>query len=258
MTISKLSSSASLKQVMDKFEEISLTDFFNIDVIIRSELPQQVKEGQVVVISNTNGKIYMCKEKPNNMSNGDVFIEVNTIDSFVNMPMSSDSVVIGIPLYKTIQLLDGVDVKTECYVGINGVWTLTTPAEFYIFKEGVGIYEPLRSFTGTGCSVSASTQAITFTAEGGNGIYSRTATSVNKIDLTDYSTAEIDAVGAYSHSITITLGGKSVLFNNTRSVKTIDLSSVTGSYNLVLKLNTPVSGAVSAYIYNIKLIPKNF
>lgn len=258
MTISKLSSSASLKQVMDKFEEISLTDFFNIDVIIRSELPQQVKEGQVVVISNTNGKIYICKEKPSNMSNGDIFIEVNTINSFVNMPMSSDSVVIGIPLYKTIQLIDSVDVKTECYVGINGVWTLTTPKEFYIFKEGVGIYEPLRSFTGTGCSVSASSQVITFTAQHGSGVYDRTATSVNKIDLTDYSKAEIDAVGAYAQSLTITLGGKSVVFNKTRSVQTIDLSSVNGSYDLRFKLNTATSYAVSAYIYNIKLIPKDF
>ncbi len=33
MAISKLSTSASLKQVMDKFEEISIQDFSSIDVI---------------------------------------------------------------------------------------------------------------------------------------------------------------------------------------------------------------------------------
>ena len=39
MSIEKLSTNASLKQVMDKFEEISLTDLFSLNIIIRNELP---------------------------------------------------------------------------------------------------------------------------------------------------------------------------------------------------------------------------
>ena len=58
MAISKLSTTASLKQVMDKFEEISLQDFSSIDIITASELPAKVKEGQIVIITqNTPNKI---------------------------------------------------------------------------------------------------------------------------------------------------------------------------------------------------------
>ena len=44
MAISKLSTSASLKQVMDKFEEISIQDFSksNIDIITAKTLPSVV------------------------------------------------------------------------------------------------------------------------------------------------------------------------------------------------------------------------
>ena len=59
MAISKLNSNASLRQVMDKFEEISLSDFPNIDIVAKSKLPSQVKNGQIVCVSNNvNGKIY--------------------------------------------------------------------------------------------------------------------------------------------------------------------------------------------------------
>ena len=62
MAISKLSTSASLKQVMDKFEEISIQDFSrsNVDIITAKTLPSVVKEGQIVIITqNTPDKIYV-------------------------------------------------------------------------------------------------------------------------------------------------------------------------------------------------------
>ena len=52
MTISKLPTSASLKQVMDKFEEISLADFSSVNIITASELPSKGKEGQICIITN--------------------------------------------------------------------------------------------------------------------------------------------------------------------------------------------------------------
>ena len=52
MSIEKLPTSASLKQVMDKFEEISLQDFSNIDIVVKNELPKDVKENMIVIISD--------------------------------------------------------------------------------------------------------------------------------------------------------------------------------------------------------------
>ena len=60
MAISKLSTTASLKQVMDKFEEISLKDFSSIDIITASELPASGKEGQICIITDTEpNNIYL-------------------------------------------------------------------------------------------------------------------------------------------------------------------------------------------------------
>ena len=55
MPINKLSSNASLREVMDKFEEISFQDFSSLDIVVKTELPKTVKNGQYVIIdSNTN------------------------------------------------------------------------------------------------------------------------------------------------------------------------------------------------------------
>ena len=44
MAISKLPTSASLKEVMDKFEELSFQDFVKgFDVEVRSDLPNEAK-----------------------------------------------------------------------------------------------------------------------------------------------------------------------------------------------------------------------
>ena len=50
MPINKLPIEASLKEVMDKFEEISLIDLSKIDIVVKNELPSIVKNGQIVVI----------------------------------------------------------------------------------------------------------------------------------------------------------------------------------------------------------------
>lgn len=251
MSINKLTTNASLKQVMDKFEEISLKDFFNIDVIIRSELPKEVKDGQVVIISSISGKVYICKERPSNLSDGDVFIEIDLANSFVNMPMLSKATNIEIPLHKAIQVVGGTDVKVECYVGVDGAWKLTTKKEFYIFEPGVGIYKPLSTFTTTSCTVSISTSMITFNATGSNesGAY-RIATSKEKIDLTDYSKAEIEAQGDYT-TLLVKFGNKEISFTD-RAVKIMDLSDITGLQSLSFAISS--YGVKYGYVYSIKLI----
>ena len=77
MAISKLPTSASLKEVMDKFEEISLLDLSLIDVITATELPKTVKNGQIInyddetslVSYKTNPESYWTLDQVTNFKN---------------------------------------------------------------------------------------------------------------------------------------------------------------------------------------------
>ena len=57
MTISKLPANASLKQVMDKFEEISFQDFSSMDIITSTELPITTLSRAV---QNANACVSIC------------------------------------------------------------------------------------------------------------------------------------------------------------------------------------------------------
>lgn len=255
MTISKLSTNASLKQVMDKFEEISLGDFSSVDITIKNSLPQIVKENQVVVISNTNGKVYIGKRRPSTLLEGDVFIDISNYQAFVNMTIDAKNSCIYVPLHKAIQYVGGKDVEVDCYIGVNGVWTKTTRGYFYIFEPGVGMYEPLSSFTysDTNCSVSVSKEYITYTVSPPAN-YTKHATSVGKIDLTEFKKAEIEVQTPFTSTFEIYLGGKGALFDkDVRETRTIDLSNVTGEHNLKFSVYAGYS-TVNIRIYSIKLI----
>lgn len=76
MAINKLPTNASLKEVMDKFEEISLSDFSNIDVVVKSELPNEVENGQIVVISNNYNNITIAYDYPSSPLLNDVFVRI--------------------------------------------------------------------------------------------------------------------------------------------------------------------------------------
>ena len=140
MSISKLPTSASLKQVMDKFEEISLSDFSSIDVIVRSELPQVVKNGQVVVIDNDNGKVYM-----DNKDVSEVFIDENDIyiiygvesSSSADFIVGSSTKKINIHLNNIYKYKDGNFVNVEnVYIGKDGVWVRILDSMLIVFNEG--------------------------------------------------------------------------------------------------------------------------
>ena len=79
MTISKLPANASLKQVMDKFEEISFQDFSSMDIITSTELPSTVKNGRVVIITSINPENIICSFFYNDfeLNEGDINIKLS-------------------------------------------------------------------------------------------------------------------------------------------------------------------------------------
>ncbi|MDY6154887.1 MAG: hypothetical protein SPI06_15925 [Terrisporobacter sp.] len=135
MAISKLSTSASLKQVMDKFEEISIQDFSksNIDIITAKTLPSVVKEGQIVIITqNTPNKIYVSFDtKEISLSNNDILLQVSN-KTTNKRPLYCGNKEISLVYSSCVQ--NGKPLKS--YYGKNGQWIQITFTETYIFENG--------------------------------------------------------------------------------------------------------------------------
>lgn len=76
MTISKLPTSASLKQVMDKFEEISLQDMDSINIKVMSSLPGSAKEGDIIILNSYEyTKVIVARKEPN-LNNNEIWLSV--------------------------------------------------------------------------------------------------------------------------------------------------------------------------------------
>lgn len=76
MAISKLSTTASLKQVMDKFEEISLQDFSSINIKVMSSLPSSAKEGDIIILNSYEyTKVIVARKEPN-LNNNEIWLSV--------------------------------------------------------------------------------------------------------------------------------------------------------------------------------------
>ena len=125
MAISKLPTSASLKQVMDKFEEISLYDFSNIDIITASELPVSGKESQVCVITDVkpNKIIVDFDSSQHSFNNNDVFLKCYINDGVsYNFTIKSNNVEVNVNLRECLIKKNGAFVKGKAYIYIDGVW----------------------------------------------------------------------------------------------------------------------------------------
>ena len=133
MAISKLSTTASLKQVMDKFEEISLQDFSSIDIITASELPAKVKEGQIVIITqNTPNKIYVSlNSKKIDLNSNDILLQVSIQDENKKSLYCGDK-----EICLTYKACIQNENYLESYYGENGEWIQITYTKNYILRNG--------------------------------------------------------------------------------------------------------------------------
>ena len=133
MAISKLPTSASLKQVMDKFEEISLQDFSSIDIITASELPAEVKEGQIVIITqNTPNKIYVSLSNDEiNLNQNDILLQVSSQNTN-KKPLYCRDKEICLTYKSCIQN----EKYLESYYGEDGEWVQITYTNTYILRNG--------------------------------------------------------------------------------------------------------------------------
>ena len=142
MTISKLPTSASLKEVIDKFEEISLQDFSSIDIDVAEQLPGTVKDGKIVIIEEEKINKIICNTKlykDVTLNNNEVYIKFNNHEDngalkceIVNNIHLFNYYVSAI--YKKID-----DTITHCkdiYMGIDGAWVKVLDSKVDIFANG--------------------------------------------------------------------------------------------------------------------------
>lgn len=200
MPISKLSSNASLREVMDKFEEISLSDFPNIDIVAKSELPSQVKNGQIVCISNNaNGKIIISIEKPEIMNNGDIWVRSHSIVNFTGeeLNVESKNKIIKLYIKEVFQREGDTDEKLDCYIGKNDEW-IKINKDLLVFTNGVyvnssitGTFEIQGAYTRSDLENPSSDNTITIIHKGG-GTTPNLCMQTDKFDVSEYTELVVD------------------------------------------------------------------
>jgi hypothetical protein len=204
--------------------------------------------------------VYINKIDPGNLINGDVFIEVNHLESVVDIPIQTEGLDVGIPVYRANQFNDGVGSQVMCYVGKNGKWVETVPNDIYLYSPEQGLHPKLGEFVLNSSTVSFGAECLTFVgkASGGSAM-TRTATSKNTIDVTRFTKLEVIANGntygdSSGRALKVSIGNKSAFMvdQNGKYTKTVDITDLTGEHNLVLSCNVSYDD-YTCLIYSIRL-----
>ena len=236
MTISKLPTSASLKEVIDKFEEISLQDFSSIDIVVAKQLPDTVKDGKIVIIEEEKINKIICNTKPYEdvtLNNNEVYIKLNNHEDngalkceIVNNIHLFNYYVSAI--YKKID-----DTITHCkdiYMGIDGAWVkvLDSKADIFAngkFKDGLSLKAGYLD-SGATCTTNISSGSATYP----NCIYIKQGTSFASESATCVMNKATDVTNY--NKLTFVL----------ESLKSV---TVSGTVNLYLGLHTESQGHVA-------------
>ena len=236
MAINKLPTSASLKDVMDKFEEISLQDFSSIDIITASELPDEVKDGKIVIIEEEKINKIICNTKSYEdvaLNNNEVYIKLNNHED--NWALKCE-IVNNIHLfsYYVSAIYKKIDETiTHCediYMGIDGAWVkvLDTKVDIFAngkFKDGLNLTKGYIT-SGATCTTKITSESDTYP----NCIYIKQETPTEK-----YSASCV-----MNKSIDVTNYNKLVFV-----LERLKFVTVLGTVNLYLGLNTESQGHVS-------------
>ena len=201
MSIEKLSTNASLKDVMDKFEEIGFQDFSSIDIIVVDELPTKVKNGQLCILKdNFTGHIYMADETPSNIQEGDMFIKTNnditgSKEFVVNDSKSSINLII-----RAVRIFEGgVLVPVTAYLGEGDVWNILEKTKCVVFNNGAfdsiigGMKHEVVATDSNSSTSHTIGKTLTLTQSGKSNAVGKNQLTTNKlIDLSVFDYLHID------------------------------------------------------------------
>lgn len=278
MAISKLSTTASLKEVMDKFEEISLQDFSSIDIITASELPVNSKENQICIITDmAPNSIIINLETPTSAIEGDIFIKYYGVPTNNVFNVEDSKSIITLNLKEVKQYTNGQWVELKSYMNVSGKWVDMNPIfEVYVAPYNYGDGSFVKTAVGSGCSYNYITDAgdkgIEVCAKDGayaftdiSGIYDQL------IDVTNYKVLEFEITkGSQDSTMYFSFGLTSkktfssnsdyIVYNSLNRPATgkyiIDISSQTGKRYIAFGSgNTNGSATSITYIKSVVLKP---
>ena len=201
MSIEKLSTNASLKEVIDKFEEISLQDFFSIDIVVAEQLPDTVKDGKIVIIEEEKINKIIYDTKPYEdvtLNNNEIYIKLNNHEDnwaleceiVNNMYLFNYNIN---AIYKKID--DTITLCKDVYMGIDGAWVKVLDSKLDIFangkfKDGLSLkvsYTSYGTCTTKITSGSATYPNCIYIKQGTTSSYGAAACIIdNPIDVTSY------------------------------------------------------------------------
>ena len=243
MSIGKLSSNASLKEVMDKFEEISLIDMLNIDVKLYTKLPSEVKNGQLAILSDNTDLEIILSSKESDAKDNCVFCYIGNIEE----DKKSFSIK-NIKLYfKYIhKIVNNVKTNLIAYVGIDGEWVKVVDNNLILYDNG---QYPHYQTKGEKLEKALMGSKFNFTEEdtsllvrgsssGGSQEWA-ILSSINAIDLTNYSYLKIQ-IADYSISGNATFARLDVATNRT-GTNYIAMSSIRGNGTISLNVSNITS-----------------
>ena len=257
MAINKLSTTASLKDVMDKFEEISFQNLSNIDIVVSSSLPDEVVNDRLVIITDSVNNIRIGKKTT--LAENDIFIPVNSEDAIVSYDIKAKNKSISIEIYEAYKVVNGVETMIPMYLGKDGKWIKTTVETKYLFKAGEGLHSSVGEIT------SKSEGNISFGNFTVNNDYIKLETvgytvttyqwmTANEIDFTYHKKLVIDCL-VKERQLKVIIGDNeySVAKNNTnRQTAELDISDIKGKHILKFKINESMDKATTT-IYNMML-----
>ena len=198
MSISKLPTSASLKEVIDKFEEISLADFSNIDIIVRSELPSNGKEGQICVLSSINpNNIIISRYEDDFIKNEtDIFVQIDSIKSYAQQfEVKGNNKKIYMYIDAIFQVVDGVLERLSSKIYKDGSWQDLTDTGFYAFDGGayknIDFFGKLNNAGDANSAIITDTHLLQLKRSTSYATTGSTWTFANTIDVSKYKTLEI-------------------------------------------------------------------
>ena len=197
MSIEKLSTNASLKEVMDKFEEISIQDLSSINIKVVSKLPNNAKEGDIVILSNyPYTKVIVSKKEPT-LANNEIWLnisedkdcnikanKVDFVSTIADCKIKINNELVRINVYKYIN---------NEFVHINSLLNLYVAPNYYNedIHGGFWDYNADTSWTDVNARTDTANGIEIRLKRSMDGTSIRSIYSANKIDLSPFKTLEV-------------------------------------------------------------------
>lgn len=246
----------------------SNNDCFNI--ITATELPEEVVNNQIVIISENEPNIKKIKDSSLSTPSvdGEMIVGIVSVpdDSGVEYIILQNGIIMSVYLKVAKSYFNGIVTTHNGYIGIGDNWVQFSKATLLVFDNGVdnmGINNP-SNWTCINSTMSQGTWnlGINITGHGDNSWRDAAAWFNTKFDLTNYKTLKITGTASSSATVGFTKSPgttasieKSISLTTTSSEITVDVSSLSGEYYLIVKGRTATSTYSAFSTSRFELLP---